>query len=98
MRGSSLLWLVLLATGCVPEVCARAEALNTSFPQRHAACIAEGTLTGPAFDGAACDGSMSTCSASDEQALQAYFQCVEKLPACTRETRADFSQAFLSCA
>ncbi|MFZ5444801.1 MAG: hypothetical protein ACOZQL_32730 [Myxococcota bacterium] len=90
--------LLLSLTACVPDVCTRAQRLNTDFPKRHEACFADDTLPGASFDATACDTSMKPCSTADEAALQAYFDCVEKLPVCTPDTRGDFSAALLSCA
>jgi hypothetical protein len=98
VRALSLLIVVFSLGACVVEPCKRGELLSTSFPQRHAACIAQDTLPGPTFDVKACTTSMKVCSATDELALQKYFDCVEQLPVCTPETRTAFNDKFLACA
>lgn len=92
------LWLsvTLVLTGCA-DVCTRAELQSKQFRERHAACFPEGTLLGPAFDAERCGDSMNACSADDERAVQAYFDCVEALDRCTPETRSEFNEAFLDC-
>ncbi len=92
-----LLLLVMSVSACTVDVCKRAQALNTSYRQRHAACFAEGTLPAAPFDAKSCDASMNACSPADETALQGYFDCVEQLPVCTPETRAAFSTGYLAC-
>lgn len=91
------LLLVLLLTSCA-DVCKRAEALNTTFPERHLACYAPDTLPSPAFDAKACTTSMSACTPTDQAALNQYFDCLERLPVCTRANKADFNEKVLSCA
>jgi hypothetical protein len=90
--------LVVAGFSSCLDVCKRAELISTSFPKRHAACIAQDTLPGPSFDVKACTASMKVCSASDEQALQKYLDCVEQLPVCTTATRSTFNDKFLACA
>ena len=97
MRAALCLAVVVLSGCTPPDPCARAEALNTGFSTRHAACFAEGTLPGAKFDTGACTNSMPACSSADTQTLQAYFDCVEQLPGCTPGTRAAFNAGFLEC-
>ncbi len=87
---------LLVLAGCA-DVCSRAELTGTEFPRRHDACFPDGTLPPPPFDAKACDRSMNACSTSDEQTIQAYFDCVEQLAPCTPETKAEFSANFLKC-
>ena len=96
MRSLVLLTLILL-TACA-DVCKRGETLSKTFPERHAECFAPDTLPSPVFDAKACDTSMNACSAKDETALHAYFDCVEKLPVCTKNNRSAFNDTFLACA
>jgi hypothetical protein len=91
------LFTLLFLTACA-NVCERGEALNKSFPERHAACFAQDTLPGTEFDSAACDTSMSACSKTDEAALHQYFDCVERLPVCTQANKQAFNDKFLECA
>ena len=98
MRALVLSLCVTVLEACAIEPCKRGGLLSTSFPQRHAACIAQDTLPGPGFDVKACTTSLKACSATDEQALQQYFDCVEQLPVCTPQTRTAFNDKFLACA
>ena len=87
---------LLLTTGC--GVCSRGEVLNKTFPERHAACFAQGTLPNTPFNPKQCDASMKVCTRADETALNAYFNCLEKLPVCTEATKAAFNDKLLACA
>lgn len=89
--------LGLTLTGCL-EVCARAEVLNADFPVRHQACFPDGTLQNARFDLEQCDESMKGCTATDEESIQDYFDCIDRLPTCTAENKATFNDAFLKCA
>jgi hypothetical protein len=84
-------------TGCA-EICERGENLSKSFPKRHAECFAPDTLPSPVFDAKACKSSMNACSPTDEAALHAYFDCVERLPVCAKDDRVAFSEQVLACA
>ena len=57
-----------------------------------------GALGNAPFDGARCDESMKVCSEGEERALQAYFDCLDRLPVCTPETKPQFNEAVLACA
>jgi len=89
--------LLLLLTSCA-DVCKRGETLSRTFPERNAACYAPDTLPFPAFDGKACTSSMTACTPTDRASLNAYFDCLEKLPACTKATRPEFNEKVLACA
>ena len=87
---------LVFAAACA-DICERGETLSRTFPERHAACFAEGTLPGAAFDTKACDTSMNVCSSTDVTKLHAYFDCVEQLPACTRAKQMEFTEKYLGC-
>ena len=89
--------MVIAASGCL-DVCSRAELMNGAYPKRHRACFPEGALGNAPFDGARCDESMKVCSEGEERALQAYFDCLDRLPVCTPETKPQFNEAVLACA
>jgi hypothetical protein len=89
--------VALVATGCA-DVCTRAALESTAFQERHAACYARDTLPSPAFDAKACEASMGACTKADQQALQAYFDCLEKLPVCAEATKSAFNAEVLECA
>ena len=72
--------------------------LNKTFPERHAACFAQGTLPSTPFNTKQCDASMKVCTTADSTALNTYFDCLEKLPACTEATKAAFNGKVLACA
>ena len=89
--------LALLFTSC-GDVCKRAEVLSRTFPERHVACYAADTLPGPQFEAKACTSSMSACTPTDQSSLNAYFDCLEKLPVCTRANKPAFGEKVLGCA
>lgn len=89
--------VAVASLGCA-DVCQRAQALNSRFPDTHAACFANGSLERASFDAGACSTSMKQCSDADEAAISTYLECLERLPACTPETKDDFASSFLNCA
>ncbi|MBL8909345.1 MAG: hypothetical protein JNM17_01460 [Archangium sp.] len=89
--------LAVALTGCL-DVCGRAEVLNKNFQTRHDQCFPSGTLPNAPFDADKCDTSMKVCSERDEQTIHTYFDCLERLPVCTPETKASFNDKFLACA
>jgi hypothetical protein len=95
--GLFLTLVALAATGCL-DVCGRAELLNKEFQKRHSQCFPEGTLPNAPFSADACDASMKACSKTDEAALQTYFDCLDRLPVCTAQTKSTFNDKFLECA
>lgn len=85
----------LLLAGC-GSLCDRAEATATSFTNKAMPCGA--TNPNARFDRMACEASMNACSSADVQALSAYLDCLDALPACEPGKSADFSAAVLDCA
>jgi hypothetical protein len=41
---------------------------------------------------------MTSCTPSDQATLHAYFDCLERLPVCTRANRPGFNEQVLGCA
>ena len=97
LRALIVPFVVIAASGCL-DVCSRAELMNGAYPKRHRACFPEGALGNAPFDGARCDESMKACSEGEERALQAYFDCLDRLPVCTPDTKPQFNEAVLACA
>lgn len=89
--------VAFVGSGCL-DVCSRAELMNAEYPKRHRACFPDDALGNAPFDGARCDESMKVCSKQDEAALQKYFDCLDRLPVCTPETKPQFNEAVLACA
>jgi len=92
---AAVLVLGLVLAGC-GSLCARADEAASAFTARAMPCGA--TAPTPRFDRQACDHSMSACSAEDARRLDAYFDCLERLPTCDPGAPAAFSAAVLACA
>lgn len=89
--------LIVLLSGCSVEVCTRSQTISDAWRTRHATCFSDGTEPAAKFDLDACNDSMNACTASDEQRLQGYLDCIEALPVCTPESRASFSADVMAC-
>jgi hypothetical protein len=97
LRPTLLALAALALSGCL-DVCARAKLLNEQFQKRHDACFPDGALPNAPFDEKRCDASMKVCNPTEEQTIQKYFDCLDQLPVCTKDTKAAFNDAFLKCA
>lgn len=97
LRFLAVTTLAVALSGCL-DVCTRAENLNKNFQTRHEKCFPSGTLPNAPFDPDRCDTSMKVCSKTDEETIHTYFDCLERLPVCTQETKAAFNDKFLACA
>ncbi|MEW5743398.1 MAG: hypothetical protein AB1938_31095 [Myxococcota bacterium] len=95
LRSLLALLLAVCLTGC-GTLCDRANWTAKSFTDKAMPCGA--TDSTPDFSHSVCETSMSACTASDRQTLAAYFDCLEKLPACEPTKSAEFSAAVLACA
>jgi hypothetical protein len=85
--------LLFLSCG---TLCDRANSAAESFTGKAMPCGAtDGT---PDFRRAACESGMSSCSEKDRQTLYAYFDCLDRLPACEPAKSSAFSAAVLACA
>jgi hypothetical protein len=95
LRSTAALAVTALLAGC-GSLCARADAAAKAFTAKAMPC--EATTPSPRFDRQACEASMGQCSAQDAKTIDAYFDCLEKLPACDPAASAAFSAAVLACA
>lgn len=93
---AALLLAVVTGAACV-EPCARAEAIADRYRSAHAACFPEPLSPRQRLDRKACEASLRPCSAADLAALDAYFDCVERLPACAPETKDAWTTSLLEC-
>jgi len=83
--------VALALSGC--NLCDRYANFEASFQERHKAC---GDSTS-SFDKATCNANLSKCSAADQEKVNKYLDCMEKIPACTSNTRLSFLEATLNC-
>jgi uncharacterized protein YceK len=95
VRRCAALTVALLLAGC-GSLCARADAAAKTFTTKAMRCGA--TAPKAAFDRQACEASMGQCSSQDTAIIDAYFDCLEKLPTCDPDAPATFSAAVLACA
>ncbi|MBM4379864.1 MAG: hypothetical protein FJ086_11270 [Deltaproteobacteria bacterium] len=82
--------VVLSACG---NLCDRIESQNTSFETKHKAC---GTPPQD-FNKTTCNESLSKCTAADQEKINKYLDCAEKIAACTQDKVLAFSESLGNC-
>lgn len=90
----------MFLTACGASICERFENSGDKFEDKFSACSSgEGTTTTTTeFNRAQCDENLSNCTAQDEEKLNNYFDCIEKLDACVAGQEEAFTSAFIACA
>jgi hypothetical protein len=76
-------------------VCDRYAQFEASFQEKHKACL---DSNGEPFNKAACSDNLKNCSPADQEKLNKYLDCMDKIPACTSGTNLAFLEAQFTCA
>jgi hypothetical protein len=84
----------LSLAGC-GNLCDRYDSVSASFQTKHQACNVSDSTS---FNKATCNENLAQCTAADQEKLNKYMDCVEKIPACTSDTKLAFAEAVMNCA
>jgi len=83
------------------DVCHRGPAVCADTQGKEAACPTLATsLTCQAFSAAEmqkCEDSLKSCSAADLSAINAWYDCIERVPACVNGQQNSFQSAVAAC-
>ena len=92
------LGLALAATlGACGDLCDQAERVTDGANDQARACVTgNGDLFAP-FDTSRCEGGVSSCTASDRAALQAYYVCLDSVQVCSPQSSTAFSGSVSAC-
>lgn len=99
MRLSMITGLALVfgVAACGSDVCERAVTVSKDLKEKVSACATLSAAFSTTFDKAKCESNVKSCTSADTTAINAAYDCLEKVPSCVAGKEGDFGTAAGAC-